>query len=82
LLPPALPERCRRCGHLHDQTTLAVADGNEVVVLVEGLCFVVYGINEDESAAADFRCGRTDTGRSEDADGHGGHRSRAGPPFA
>src|SRR5271156_1313809 len=57
LLPPALPERFRRGGHLHDQTTLAVPDGNEVVVLVEGLCFVVYGINDDEPAAADFRCG-------------------------
>jgi hypothetical protein len=42
LLPPALPERFRRCGHLHDQTTLAVPDGNEVEVLVEGLCFVVW----------------------------------------
>src|SRR5882757_7546424 len=57
LLPPALPERFRRCGHLHDQTTLAVRDGDEVVVLVEGLCLVVYGINDDEPAAADFRCG-------------------------
>jgi hypothetical protein len=57
LLPPAFPERFRRCGHLHDQTTLAAPDGNEVVVLVEGLRFVVYGINDDEPAAADFRCG-------------------------
>ena len=54
LLPRAVPERFRRCGHLHDQTTLAVPDGNEVVVRVEGLRFVVYGINDDEPAAADF----------------------------
>jgi hypothetical protein len=26
-------------------------------VLVEGLRLVVYGINDDEAAAADFRCG-------------------------
>jgi hypothetical protein len=26
-------------------------------VLVEGLCLVVYGINDDEPAAANFRCG-------------------------
>jgi hypothetical protein len=57
LLPPALPERFGRCGHLHDQTTLALPDGNEVGVLVEGLRFVVYGINDDEPAAADFRYG-------------------------
>ena len=57
LLPPALPERFRRRGHLHDQTTLAIPDGSEVVVLVEGLCLVVYGINDDEPAAANFRCG-------------------------
>ena len=57
LVPPALPERFRRCGHLHDQTTLPIPDGNKVVVLVEGLCLVVHGINDDEPAAADFRCG-------------------------
>jgi hypothetical protein len=57
LLPPALPECLRRSGHLHDQTTLAIADGNEVVVLVKGLCLVVYGINNDEPATANFRCG-------------------------
>ncbi len=28
-----------------------------MVVLVEGLRLVVYGINDDEPAAADFRCG-------------------------
>jgi hypothetical protein len=53
-LPPALTERFRRCGHLHDQTMLAIADGNEVVVLVEGWRLVVYGINDDDPAAADF----------------------------
>jgi hypothetical protein len=57
LLPPTLPERFRRSGHLHDQTTLVVPNGNEVVVLVKGLCLVVYGIDDDEPAAADFRCG-------------------------
>lgn len=57
LLPPALPERFRRCGHLHDQTALAVPDGNQAVVLVEGLRLVVYGIDDDEPAAADLRCG-------------------------
>jgi hypothetical protein len=57
LLPPALPECLGRRGYLHDQTTLTVPDGNEVVVLVEGLCLVVYGINDDDPAAADFRRG-------------------------
>ncbi len=28
-----------------------------MVVLVEGLRLVVYGINDDEPAAANFRCG-------------------------
>ena len=37
--------------------TLAVPDGNEVVVLVEGSRLVVYRIDDDELAAADFRCG-------------------------
>lgn len=57
LLPPALAERFRRRGQLHDQTALAIPDGSEVVVLVEGLRLVVDGVNDDEPAAANFRCG-------------------------
>ena len=28
-----------------------------MVTLIEGLCLVVYGANDDETATADFQCG-------------------------
>ena len=44
-------------GDFHDQTTLALPNGDEVVMLVERLCFIVYGIHHNEEPSADFRCG-------------------------
>lgn len=45
----ALAERFRRCGHLHYQSTFAIPDRSEVVVLVKGLRFAVDGIHHNGS---------------------------------
>jgi hypothetical protein len=54
---PALPECLSGRGYLHYQTTFAVPDGDEVVMLIKRLRIVVYRINDDKSSSADLRCG-------------------------
>ena len=44
-------------GDFHDESVFAVFDGLKVVVPVEGLGFVIDGVDDDESASADFCCG-------------------------